>query len=192
MYLSLESWVSVMIKKISSVKVKNLKGNVPTLYHLSFNGDLPGELVPRLPDGMEVGKASEAGKYKENKFPEPDWISRVSFSTSIHGCVVATYPNWWPYFEDKKYNYPYVEMWVYAAILERENTLVTPDTLMAERLVWDVPATHEWWVLDNVKIERVGKIRVHNANKEPPLYIHPYGDESMKAVECGPKKFRLS
>lgn len=181
-----------MSRKIPTIEIRSRNHDIPTLYHISFNGELPSILKPQLPAGMEVGKASTAGKEKENKFPEPDWIARVSFSTSIHGCVVATYPNWWPYFEDKKYNYPYVDMWVYEAVLVRGNELVTPETLMDERLVWDVPATHEWWVLNDVKIRRVGKIRVHNANKEPPLYIHPYGDENLEKVEAGPKRFRLS
>jgi hypothetical protein len=170
------------------------KEKIPQLFHISFNGKLPKVLSPKLPDGSELhgDVKSDSGIEKENKFPEPDWIKRISFSTSLLGAVRATYPNWWMYFEDEKYNYPYVDMWVYEPLLTEKTRLVKTETLSELRLVWDAVVTHEWWILDPVKVRRVGKIKVHNANKEGPLYIFPFGDRSLEKVEAGPEKFRIT
>lgn len=181
-----------MSRRLKTIKARSGGAGLPELYHVSFNGDLPSTLMPKLPAGMEDDYTpSKAGKSKAARFPEPDDIRRVSFGLSIEGCIHATYPNWWHYFEDSKFNFPYVEMWVYRAVLQRGNILVSAETLSEERMVWDALANGEWWVIDPVSIEKFAKIRVDNANDKEPRFIHPYGDHREPKVEAGPKGFDI-
>lgn len=181
-----------MVRRLETITAGTKGISIPPLYHVSFSGELPNLLRPQLPAGMDAEQqTSKDGQLEEARFPEPGDIERTSFGLTIEGCVMATYPNWYHYFEDKRYNYPYVDMWVYVAAPKRGNIFVSDDELSNGRLVWDAKANGEWWALNDISVTKYARIRVLNTNSVKSRYIKPFGDESESAFEAGPEKFDI-
>lgn len=123
------------------------------LYHVSeenLNGKV---LTPRIPDNFLTKHG-----YEENKTP------RVSFSTSIDGCLVGLSQN----IKDKEF-----------FVFEPDDYSKIQVKGVNVALVPDAQLTHEKWVTTSVKLKLVGKIKVHDA-KDPAL-TYTYGPDNTKA-----------
>lgn len=140
------------------------------LYHVSFNGDLPKILEPRLPDGTELKTGKE-------KYPEPD-VPRVSFGEHITGCIRAIYPNISHMVEEE--GHKVLTMHVYRAVEPREKRIFPPEILTQQKFVWDANLTREYWCLEPIEIEYVRKIEVHFDTQPPWTKVRPFGKGELK------------
>lgn len=152
------------------------------LIHLSFNGQLPKTLEPRLPDGTEL---TDKGDLKVPEFDTP----RVSFSTSLVGAIRAIYPN----IADVVANSPdgWVEIHIYAAKYDNQR-LIDTKQLTKDRLVWDAHLTDEVCVLDPIEVIPGGSVvfqpvgdgivtRAYNHPRGERLTVYP---EAIKVKEA--------
>lgn len=115
-----------------------------TLYHLSER-NLDGNILnPRIPSNYMTNNG-----FEENITP------RVSFSTSINGCLRAMSMN----LKDK-------ELYVHKAVGKYDHKKIS------NREVPDQSITKEIWVTSNVKIECIGKIKIGEAKDKELKYTY--------------------
>lgn len=148
-----------------------------TLYHLSFRNFKKDKWHPRLPHGSEIKKSN-------NKYPEPH-IERISFSSTIEGCFRAIYPNISHLMEGV--DEPWLDLVLYKAEFKGDERIVTPNLLTEHELVWDAHVTKEYWVLDEVSVERVGEISFKNTSDKAML-TNPFNNPKNKPEVVGPLK----
>lgn len=151
------------------------------VYHITFDDDLPGTLHPRQPHGSEFG----INKYSETL---PD---RVSFSPTLEKCWFGIYANISKYFEDEKYQYPYLTMYVYGATI-LEGTQVVSKEDMKENLP-DYHMTDEVCVTEPIDVFLIAKIEVkNNVGEKDPIMFHPYNDKKLEEIVAGqPFEYRV-
>lgn len=145
------------------------------LLHISFRDNLPEVLIPRQPDGCDIGSVNVESMYAENLPP------RVSFAPTLEGCFYGVYPNVSKYFEVEKY--PHLEYFVYRALTDDETTYTDAST------IWDQHVTGEVCITSPIKVELVAKIQVINTtnNGAHDVYAYPFNDMKRKPEFVGPK-----
>lgn len=161
------------------------KKAIPWLFHITLDGSLPDTLTPRRPTGSD-DKAQ--GILRE--FREP----RVSFAPSVFHCLQAIIPSVYEKLFSEEGQKNGVDFFVYRMRPSQRVRIKTPTELTHERLVWDAHVTHEYCVLDPVKIMSCGKINAWVDKRDPGLTIYPYNDRSLKPEKnrlCEDAKFRL-
>lgn len=134
-----------------------------TLYHISFDPQLAGTLVPQNPAGGDMD--AEPSEISEPSLP------RVCFSTTIRGCVRAVFPNWKELLKGGNV----ITFNVYRAIPNRNHMFVPPEALSKERIVHDALVTQEHISLTPVEIEFVGKATATLDVNGEWLYYHLFG-----------------
>ena len=139
--------------------------SIPTLYHISFNGNLEKIWYPQNPAGSNFSS-------KNNATTEPD-LPRISTSDSLEKCFQAIYPNVYRYFEEE--NYPYMEFYVYSPILNGNEKILVPEELTRLKYVHDAHMTNEYCILTPVFMKKVMKIRIKNTNKNKFLKYKEFG-----------------
>lgn len=148
-----------------------------TLYHLSFNGNLPSYLKPRQPHGSEQNDTTH--------FTHEDLPPRVSFAPTIEQCWYAIYPNVSAFFE--KYNYPYMDMYVYAYAPSHGKEYSIGEEILKSK-IHDWHMTNEVCFLETVGIVKVGKIRIFS--NEPivdAITYQPFNDPKQPKRFLAPK-----
>lgn len=145
-------------------------------FHLSFDDKLEGVWKPRSPAGLELKS--------DGKYPEPHQ-PRICVSTTLAGCFYAIYPNISQFFEER--HYPHIDMNVYVPEITRDTRLVANRELKEKRYVHDAHITHEVWILDEVIMKRIGKVRFMNTADGKWLNYHPFGDSKEPLRELAPK-----
>lgn len=167
---------------ITSSRSRSLR--LPLLFHISFNDKLEGIWDPEFnqkPDNNHPVKANP----DEAPFPYPEpSIGRISVAPTLKGCFIGVYPNVAKFFEER--NYPHMLFHIYTPEFKGHERVVTPETLTKDRLVWDAVATQEHLILDKVQMNHWGTIEIANTNKEPTVYIHPFGDKTLPKESIGP------
>ena len=136
-------------KLIDESELVTSRSRTVELYHISFDDNLPNTLTPQLPAGGDLSEP-------EHWSTEPD-IPRVCFSESIEGCVRAVYPNLTKVFENDPGDG--VTFNLYRAV-SKKGRFVSPYVLDRVEAVHDVNLTDEWWSLNPIEIEPMGKINV--------------------------------
>jgi len=140
------------------------RGDVPTLYHVSFSRNLPKALIPRLPYGTT--------KDSPNVWhSEPD-IPRVSFSSDLVGAVRGIFANIVESLDLSR------DLTIQVYKVSRNNRhvrLINPEVLVNSGAVHDAVLTNEWWALDKVSIEHVGTRTVRINTKGEWLKYKPFG-----------------
>lgn len=157
--------------------------NLESLFHISFNGNLPNTLFPRQPED------SNFKKKKTSPLTE-DLPNRVSFSPSIQQCFSAIYPNVSKYFEELKY--PYMTFFVYSPIMNTGKKLKRE---LVYSKVWDAHFTEEECFYTKVDIRKVAKINIlrPNDNNQKDIVIHPFNDTSLPKRFVSPTvKFKIT
>lgn len=166
---------------VKSVSRITLGSGRPTLmnllYHISFNDNLPYQLIPRQPVGADMPKSDYTEKLQK----------RVSFSPTIQQCFMAIYPNNMDSFFQKD-QYPWLDMYVYCPT---KMVRQIPQAKVHER-VWDAVYTEEVCFVEPVPIIKVAHIRILNpypaADKDENwLKGHPHGNPMLKELFLSPK-----
>ena len=116
-----------------------------TLYHLS-KSDSISRLSPRIPTKVLLW---------ENPF-EDSIVQRISFASSIDGCILGLQLSPEEFVDGK------LVMYVYNPVDIDESRLVSNSDIVKERLVFDAEITGECWYLDDVRVELVGSITVYD------------------------------
>ena len=163
---------------IKSTKARLLK--LPPLFHISFNGKLEGVWDPEFNQKPDENHPDEPVPPGEEWYPEPS-IGRISVAPTIEGCFRGVWANL------SKLWYPELNFFVYSPVFKGEERVVTPETLVNDRLVWDAHITQEYLILDEVKMKLVGEIEVVNRRMGPYLMIHPFGDKKEPETRLGPE-----
>lgn len=139
------------------------------IYHVSFNGDLPSKLRPRKPHSDKTKEDKESVFYE-------DLPPRISFASNIRRCIIAIYPNIGHFFDDPKFNYPYMDLYVYGAILTDKYKTISEDVLKKE--LNDYHITKEICLLESIVVDKVGKIRLFNDGEDAKkIYYYPFKDK---------------
>lgn len=142
-------------------------------FHISFNGTLGGVWEPKLPDGDEE-------EYTGGLFDEPD-NPRISVSPNIEKCFRAIYANIARLFEVNEY--PYLDFHVYTPT--GNDITVCSDS---RGYVHDAHITDELIILDAIKMERIGKVRVANTSDLEELTYRPFNKRRYKERFHSPKR----
>lgn len=153
--------------------------SLPKLLHISFDDSLEGVMNPRDPVSDDNNSS---------KFPEPEQ-PRVCFSPTVKQCFIAIYPNVSKFFE--KENYPYMDFYVYQAMLTGDERIVYPGELTNQRKVHDAHVTDEHWVLDPVRVKKIQHVRIKNTNNNGELNYRPFGDPNEHPVFLAPKNIKI-
>ena len=134
------------------------------IYHLS-ESNLDGKiLTPRIPENYMTKNG-----YEENKTP------RISFSTSIDGCLIGISAN----LKNKEFY-----------IHEPENYSDITVKNITNSQVPDASLTKEVWVTTRVKLKVIGKIKVIDA-LDPPL-TYKYGKNTAETYRWKWKNINLN
>lgn len=160
--------------------------HLPPLYHMSFNGNLAGRWTPRLPDGDDGRDIYPTSPSETNgtwPYPEPS-TPRISVSPHLVGCFRAIYPNVYRLFTERRY--PYMDIHIYQPEITTSTKVVTHQDLVKDRLVWDAHLTKEHWILTDVQMKQVGKVRVKNTVRLGTMKTHAFGDPKERVGEVGP------
>lgn len=163
-----------------NVKLSQLKlEKVPeTLYHITFDPDLPDVLIPRLPYGDSGSDTWDA---------EPN-IPRVSFSSTLEGCIRGVYPNISGIMGE--HGKEGVDFHVYE-LDSRKLKGVSPKEL-AKRAVHDAEVTSEWWITEPAPVAYIGKITATCDWESEWLKYKPFGmpekEHSPKIISITPIK----
>ena len=162
----------VKVESSKEITLGSVKPMVKELvYHLSFRENLPTVLSPRHPDGSGDNKTKLV-----EKLPP-----RISFSPSIQQCFSAIYPNISKYFEEE--NYPHMDMYVYCPLVAGKRI---PNDVVLEK-VWDSHITGEVCYTSEVKVIRIGKIRILNPGKKGvSIHAHPFNNPMAKLQFISP------
>lgn len=145
---------------------------VPTLYHISFDDNLPKTLSPKLPDaGGEEGDDDEEA---EEWYPEPA-VPRVSFSPSVELCFRAVYPNISHLLEGTDENE--ITFTVYKALPTRSNKPMTPLELHEQRWIHDAFITQEHVFVKDIGIKKMGKVTFMNTSDDEGLRYLPFNED---------------
>jgi len=164
---------------------RDLKGDVPALYHISLDGDLEGFWEPGHPSG---GTESLTDEEYEELFSEPS-IPRVSVSPTIEGCFRGVYPNMSKLMEVKKQ--PYVDFFAYSPVLGKVRILTNAE-LTKRRYVHDAHVTLEHWITERVRMKLVGVVRVYNTVNTGGLLYRPYNLKKLEPIYHSPKEVRFT
>lgn len=116
------------------------------LYHLSRNPDLK-ILIPAIPSKLLT--RSNAFEEKETK--------RVSFSSSINGCILGLQFN-----ENLDFPKGEVELFAYTPTRGQSLKWKTNQELIDKNLVFDAHITKEYWCLEPVCVSNNGSIIIYN------------------------------
>lgn len=156
------------------------------LYHISFkNSTYQGMWSPNNPDGFDESK--EVVGDTSFPYPEPN-LPRISVSPTIEQCFRGVFPNVAHYFEEK--NYPYMDYNVFRPRFTGRESIILPEELTKQRMVWDACVTDETCILDSVYMQWCGQVRIFNTNASPTMFIHPFGDPANKLESVGPATIR--
>jgi len=167
-----------MTTVIKSTRSKLLE--LPPLFHISFNGKLEGVWDPEFNQKPDDNHPEEPVAEEDQWYPEPS-IGRISVAPTIEGCFRGVWANL------SMIHYPHVNYYVYSPVFKGKERVVTPDTLVKDRLVWDAHVTQEYLILDEVEMKLVGEIQVVNRRMGPYLRIHPFGDPKEPETRLGPE-----
>lgn len=149
------------------------------LYHISFDGNLPSILKPQVPAGSIEG---------EGELDEP-MIPRTCFSETLEGCFRAVYPNIQEIAE--KHGTDGLEFHIYKPKITPKTLTKSPESLVAEHYVHDALVTREWWVLNDVEVEHVGKVVYYVDTESEFLEYVPFNDSRYKVEEHSPLVIRI-
>lgn len=134
---------------------------LPSLYHISLNGDLPIKMVPRQPEG-------NSSEIMGEEIPDPKTEellpNRVSFSSSIEGCFRAIYPNILETVKVSK-GRP-IQFTVYGLTPTAKTKFMGPDELTDKEKVHDACFTMEHVFFKTVYVRKIAQILIH-VNKNP-------------------------
>ena len=123
-----------------------------SLFHLSTD-NLDGKVLkPRIPSNYLINNGFEDGT-----------IKRVCFSTSIDGCLSGMSSN----IKDKEF---------YVHVPDEKVKVKVP----SKEQVPDVNITHERWILSDVKVKCIGKIKVFDAID--PGFTYTYGKNNKATL----------
>lgn len=164
--------VGKRVSRIETVKT--------SLYHLSFNPNLPHELMPKLPDGGNEDVVLENGV----RITEPS-VPRVSFSPSPELCFRAIYPNISHLLEES--DEKEITLYLYKLVSYPHNVMTYPDQMVKSHLVHDAHITLEHYVTAKCGIVPVGRITFNNTSDDEGLYYLPFADERNKPRFHSPK-----
>lgn len=117
---------------------------------------------------------------KTTDMSEPDY-PRISVSPTLGQCFWAIYPNISRFFEEKKY--PYMDMAVYVPVITSSTQLMSNEEIVKKRLVHDAHITGEYFILSDVKMVKHSEIRIFNCTKNKEIWFHPFNDKKY------PKRF---
>ena len=116
-----------------------------TLYHLSKRDDIE-KLTPMVPRKVAS---------RNNAF-EDDIIKRVSFAPSIEGCILGLQLSTDDFVNGE------VMLNVYEPLNIHKKHLVSNETIVSKKLVFDADITKECWYLREVEVDNVGSITVYD------------------------------
>jgi hypothetical protein len=139
----------------------NVSSSVPKLYHLSTSKTLT-KLTPKIP--RDVVNRRQA--FEDNTIP------RVSFSESIKGCILGLQLG------EKDFLGGKCRFYVYEPT--KNSQMISNNELNKHKLIFDSAVTKEWWCLDEVTVQLLGKIEVHEK---------PYTRVEFTPLRIGNKKF---
>lgn len=145
------------------------------LLHISFDRTLEGIWLPKLPATIE--------NCEKSIYSEPE-IPRICLAPSVKECFWAIYPNISNIFEIQ--NMPYMDFYVYSPILIPGTPIITPDVLTEKRLVLDAHVTNEHWVLSNIDMKLISKVRVYNPGSCRFISFKPFNDHCMNRLDLAP------
>lgn len=125
------------------------------IYHISLNDNLtilskyiPKDVLDRKEDVLEDSS-----------------IARVSFAPSIDGCILGLQ------ISSSKFNgKPYLIYTVYEPINYSNLNIKTNEEIVREKLVFDAHITKELWVLNDIHVKPIYKIKVFNEVKRTITY----------------------
>lgn len=146
------------------------------LVHISFDHALAGVWEPKIPASLDNGSKSI--------YSEPE-IPRICLAPSVKECFWAIYPNISNLFEHQKL--PHMDFYVYTPVALSPTEVVTPDTLTSKRLVLDAHVTNEHWVLSNIDMKLISKVRIHNPGQCRFVSFNPFNDCSMRRLDLAPE-----
>lgn len=154
--------------------------SLENLIHISFDPTLAGLWVPKLPVSLDNGEKSI--------YSEPD-VPRICLAPSVKECFWAIYPNISNLFEHQ--NLPHMDFYVYAPEPESDVMVVTPETLTQQRLVLDAHVTNEHWVLCDITMRLIKKIRIYNPGQCSFVSFRPFNDPAMKRLDLAPEVINI-
>jgi hypothetical protein len=160
-------------QSISDLPLLSKQITIP-LYHISFDGELAGIWTPRNPDGYTDRTSS---------LSEPD-LPRISVAPTIVQCFQAIYPNVCKYFEDD--DYPNLEFHVYKPKFKGHERILSPQYLTKSHMVHDAHMTHEYCILDDTTMQKVGKVTIQNTNRSPFLDYYPFNQSTYDLKSFAP------
>lgn len=138
-------------KKPSIVSSKR----IPSLYHISFNQNLPAKLEPRQPVSTEPIEDNDSDPLTAEDLPD-----RVSFSSSIEGCFRAIYPNILDI--AKNANGRPLRFTVYLlSPTTLRTSYMSPADLTAERKIHDACFTAEYSFFKTVFVRKLADIDIY-------------------------------
>lgn len=167
-----------MTTTIKSVRSRLVR--LPQLFHISFNGKLEGIWDPEFNQKEDDNHPAEPVAPEDAWYPEPN-IGRISVAPTIEGCFRGVWANTGSIW------YPHLNFFVYSPVFKGNERIVTPETLVKDRLVWDAHITQEYLILDKVEMKLIGEIEVVNRRMGPYLQIHPFGDKKEPQTRLGPE-----
>lgn len=124
------------------------------LYHLSFNENLDEVLYPRLPDRDHYNIPVPGKDYFDEDLPP-----RISFAPTVQGCFHGIFPNIMEVYNEamSKHNGVF-HIWLYEGLPD-EHTKYIPTSEVRKR-VWDSYVTGEICVASEIRVKRVGQLKV--------------------------------
>lgn len=146
------------------------------LIHISFDYTLEGEWSPKVPASLDNGMRSI--------YSEPE-VPRICLAPSFKECFWAVYPNISNLFEHQ--HLPHMDFYVYAPVQLLDVTVVKPTTLTEQRLVLDAHVTNEHWVLSNINMKLIRKVRVYNPGPCRFVSFRPFNDLTMNRLDLAPE-----
>lgn len=141
------------IKELSNLK----------MYHLSNKNNLE-KLTPKIPYKLKIRK---------NAF-EDTTIKRISFAPSIEGCILGLQ------LSDKDFTDDKLILYVYTPYAFDNNDIISNNTIVNNKLVFDAKVTKESWIISPVNVKIIGSITVFNKVQQKIEY---------QPIRVGDKKF---
>lgn len=150
------------------------------LFHISLNKNLEGIWIPGEQAGFD-----QVGEQEDSSWPYPEpSMHAICTSPEINRCFLGVYPNISRFFT--KDLVKSLDFAVYSPEFKGEERIVKPDTLTKDKLVWDAHVTKEHRILDQVKMNLVGIIRVKNTNGVAVIKTHPFNNSKNPLETVGP------
>ena len=172
-YFSAKSILKESAQSFNKFKVNNK--DIKCI-HLSSNLNLDGEtFTPRVPETRMINKGLENGETPRICFTECNPFSDKSIDQALAAKIDF---NYYKEFTDKKY-----------AIYVPENNNIKKihnKEIVDKKYVYDAFITKEMWILEPIKIKKIGEIYLTSNIKEEKEF-HPFNDNNLKKTD----KYRI-